>query len=137
MTRVVMFIHEGDGCYGASFPDFPGATTVADDLDALYAKAAGMLAFHIAGLIEDGEPVPAPRALSDLRDDPAFREDAADGFVALLDVDLPGRAVRVNISLEESVLRRIDSAAAAAGQTRSGYLAEAAKARLAGSKNAA
>lgn len=131
MARVVMFIHEEDGVYGASFPDFAGATTVARDLDTLYRKATDMLAFHVAGLIEDGDPVPAPRGLSELHDDPLFREGAGDGFVALVDVDLPGKAVRVNISLDESVLRQIDRAAEAAGETRSGFLVEAAKARLA------
>jgi predicted RNase H-like HicB family nuclease len=42
----VMLVHEEEGVFGASFPDFPGATTVADDLDTLYRKAAEMLAFH-------------------------------------------------------------------------------------------
>lgn len=130
MARLVMLIHEENGAYGASFPDFPGATTVAQDLDTLYAKAAEMLAFHVAGMVEDGDAVPLPRSLREMRDDPAFREDSADAMTGLVDVDLPGRAVRVNISVEESILRRIDRAAALRGETRSGFLVAAAKARL-------
>lgn len=130
MTRVVMLIHGEAGNYGASFPDFPGATTGADDLDSLYAKAAEMLAFHVGGMVEDGEPVPETRTLDALRDDPAFVEDSRDAIVGLIEVDLPGRAVRVNISMEESLLKRVDRAAAAAGESRSGFLAQAAKARL-------
>ncbi|WP_205820923.1 hypothetical protein [Methylobacterium nonmethylotrophicum] len=42
-----------------------------------------------------------------------------------------GRAVRVSVSVEESVLRRIGQAAALRGETRSGILVAAAKARLA------
>ncbi|MCJ2042128.1 type II toxin-antitoxin system HicB family antitoxin [Methylobacterium sp. J-059] len=132
MARVVMLIHGEAGNYGASFPDFPGATTGADDLDTLYVKAAEMLAFHVGGLVEDGEPIPGIRSLDALRRDRVFREDSADAIVALIDVDLPGRAVRVNISVEENLLKRIDRAAASAGETRSGFLASAAKARLVG-----
>ena len=137
MARIVMLIHEDRGTYGASFPDFPGATTVAGDLDSLYRKAAEMLAFHVGGMLEDGDPLPAPRTLDELRQDSAFREDSEGAMVALLDVELPGKSVRVNISLEESILRRIDRAAEAMGETRSGYLAAAAKARLAGDNSRA
>lgn len=132
MTKVVMLIHGEPGNYGASFPDFPGATTGADDLDTLYEKAAEMLSFHVSGMIEDGLEVPLIRSLETLRDDPLFREDAADGMVGVLDVDLPGRTVRVNLTMNESDLRRIDRAAAAAHETRSGWLVRAANAQLRG-----
>ncbi|MCJ2060663.1 type II toxin-antitoxin system HicB family antitoxin [Methylobacterium sp. J-048] len=62
--------------------------------------------------------------------DPSFRENSADAMVALIQVELPGRAVRVNISMEEGLLRRIDRAAEATGESRSAFLAQAAKARL-------
>lgn len=130
MVHVVMLIHAEAGAYGASFPDFPGATTVARDLDTLYRKAADMLAFHVAGLIEAGEVVPHPRSLDILRGDAAFREDSADAMVALVQVELPGRVVRVNISIAESLLRRVDRAAAAAGESRSSFLAQAAEVRM-------
>lgn len=130
MARIVMMIHGEPGTYGASFPDFPGATTGADDLDTLYRKAAEMLAFHVGGMVDDGEALPETRSLDALRGDPAFVEDSEGAMIALLDVDLPGRAVRVNISMEESLLKRIDRAAQAVGETRSGFLAQAAKARL-------
>lgn len=130
MTRLVMLIHGEPGNYGASFPDYPGATTGADDLDTLYRKAAEMLAFHVAGLVEDGGPESPVRSLDELRRDPIFRADSADAMIGLVEVDLPGKAVRVNISVEESLLKRIDRAAEAAGESRSGFLTQAAKKRL-------
>ena len=132
MTRIVMLIHGEPGNYGGSFPDFPGATTGADDLDELYRKAAEMLAFHVGSMVEDGVPLPIPRSLDELRNDPVFLEDSVGALIGLVDVELPGKAVRVNISVEENLLKRIDRAAEAAGETRSGFLAQAAKARLAG-----
>jgi len=130
MARVVMLIHEEDGAYGASFPDFPGATTVAGDLDTLYRKAAEVLAFHVGGMAEDGDDIPTPRTLDALRRDPAFRADSEGALVGLVEADLPGKAVRVNVTIEEGLLRRIDQAAQATGESRSGFLARAAKARL-------
>jgi metal-responsive CopG/Arc/MetJ family transcriptional regulator len=40
--------------------------------------------------------------------------------------------MRLNISLDERLVEAIDRAAAAVGQTRSGFLADAAKTRLKG-----
>ena len=128
--RTVALVHEEDGRFVASFPDLPGCTTVARDLDALIGKAAEVVAFHVGGMIEDGLDIPAFRSLAELRADPVFAEDARDAMAVLLEVDLPSRAVRVNITVDESVLKRIDRAASAAGETRSGFLVAAAKARL-------
>ena len=37
-------------------------------------------------------------------------------ILALIGIEIPGRALRVNISLDEGLLARIDKAAASAGQ---------------------
>ncbi|GJD62154.1 type II toxin-antitoxin system HicB family antitoxin [Methylobacterium frigidaeris] len=114
MAHLVVPVHEENGADGAGFPDCPSATTVASDLDTLSVRAAGMLAFHAAGMAEDGDALPPPRSVSERRDDPASRENSADAIIGLIDVDRPGKAVRVNLSVEESILRRIDRAAAKA-----------------------
>lgn len=130
MAYVVTLIHEEDGRYGASFPDFPGATTVAGDLDALYLKATEALAFHVDGMNDSDLDHPAPRTIAELRDDPDFVAASEGAMVALLQIDLPGKAVRVNVSIEETLLQRIDRAANLAGESRSSFLARAAKARI-------
>ena len=130
MAQVVMVVHEGKGRYGASFPDFPGCTTVAKSLDELYRKAAEAVAFHAEGIAEDGV-FPKVRSLEELRRDPAFREDAADAaLIGFVSADLPGRSVRVNISVDESLLAAMDDAAKGLGETRSGFIATAARRRL-------
>jgi predicted RNase H-like HicB family nuclease len=131
VAQVVMLVHEEKGRFGASFPDFPGCTTVARDLDELYRKAAEVVPFHAAGMAEDGA-FPKVRSLAELRRDPAFQRDAADAsLIGFVRADLPGRAVRVNISIEEDLLAAIDNASKGANETRSGFLAEAARSRLA------
>lgn len=128
-----MLVHEENDALGASFPDFPGCVTVASDLDSLYRKAAEVLSFHVAGMVEDGLPLPVLRGLATLRDDRYFREDMDDvALVGLVPVELPGgRVVRVNITLDEATLEKMDRAAKATGQSRSGYLAAAARLRMA------
>ncbi len=75
MARVVMLIHEEDGAYGASFPDFPGATTVAGDLDTLYRKAARCWPSMSAAWPRTATN-PRARTLDALRGDPASARTA-------------------------------------------------------------
>lgn len=132
MPIAYALIHEEDGAFGISFPDFPGAVSTGASEEEVLRRGAQALAFHIAGMVEDGDPLPVLRTLAELRADPAFREDAEGAVLAMLPFELPGRAVRLNISLEERLLESVDRAAAAAGQSRSAYLAEAARQRLRG-----
>ena len=128
MQVVAMIHHEGDA-FGVSFPDFPGCTTVAKDPDSAVAKAAEVLAFHAEGLAGDG-PLPQPRTLSQLQSDPNFINDSKDAMLVLVPYEPPARAVRINMTVEESLLARIDRAAEVAGETRSRYFATAARLRM-------
>jgi predicted RNase H-like HicB family nuclease len=127
---VLALVHEANGAYGISFPDFPGAVSGGGSLDEAVTRGQSTLAFHIEGMIEDGEELPRIRSFSELRIDPAFREAAADAALVFVPLDLPGKAVRVNVSIDENLLERIDRAAAAANQSRSAFLADAARARI-------
>jgi hypothetical protein len=57
------------------------------------------LIFHIEGMEAVGEPLPNVRELEEIRADPEFSEDFQDAVVAAADIDVPTRAVRVNISI--------------------------------------
>lgn len=127
--HVVAMIHHEGNAYGVSFPDFPGCTTVAGDLDSAVAKAGEALAFHAEGLAEDG-PLPRPRSLSELQNDAEFLKDSQGAMLVLVPYEPPTRAVRINMTVEESLLARIDRAAEAVGETRSRYFATAARLRM-------
>jgi predicted RNase H-like HicB family nuclease len=113
-----------DGSYGVVFPDFPGCASAGDTPEQAVAHAAEALALHVEGMREDGEPAPEPSPL-----DAPLPEwlDGIAGLRVLVGLDLPGRAVRVNVTLDEGLLGRIDRTAAAAKLSRSGFLAEAAR----------
>jgi predicted RNase H-like HicB family nuclease len=130
--HVVAMIHQEGEAFGVSFPDFPGCTTVANDLESAIAKAAEVLAFHAEGLAEDGT-LPRARSLTELNEDRDFLEDRTDALLVLVPYEPPSRAVRINVTIEESLLSRIDHAAEAAGETRSRYLATSARLRMGGS----
>jgi predicted RNase H-like HicB family nuclease len=130
MPLAYALIHEEDGIFGISFPDFPGCISTGRTEEEVLRKGAEALTFHVAGMVEDGDPLPAQRGLAELRADAAFQQDSAGAILTLVSVDLPGRAVRLNISMDETLLDAVDRAAAAAGQSRSAFLAEAARRRL-------
>jgi predicted RNase H-like HicB family nuclease len=127
---VVGLIHAENGSYGISFPDFPGAVSAAKSADEAVARGRDTLAFHVRGMIEDGDVLPLPRSLEELKNDRMFREDAKDAAVVMVPLDIPGKSLRVNISMDENLIDAIDRAAKSAGQNRSSYLADAARARL-------
>jgi predicted RNase H-like HicB family nuclease len=107
--------------YGVSFPDFPGCITAGKTLEEASRMAAEVLALHIQGMIEDGEPVPEPSTVDNVAVDAAKRRAIA----FLVNVEAPDATVRVNITARESQLAKIDALAEAAGLTRSGYMVRA------------
>ena len=55
----VAFIHrDEEPGFSISFPDFPGCISEGDMIDETVRHGAKALAFHIEGMIEDGEPIP-------------------------------------------------------------------------------
>lgn len=127
--RALLVQDEGDETgsgYGVVFPDLPGCTSAGDTRMEAAKQAAEALAGHVSLMAEGGEALPEPSdvgaPLPDWLDD--VGRVAAE---VLVPVELPGRAVRANITVDEALLHRIDSAAQAAGSTRSGFLAEAAR----------
>lgn len=64
MRQYVGLIHKEDASeYGMSFPNLPGVVTAGATLDEASELAEQALAFHVEGLIEDGEAVPDPTCL--------------------------------------------------------------------------
>jgi predicted RNase H-like HicB family nuclease len=119
MAAFIGIIHkEGEGEYTVSFPDFPGCRAAAESLDEAVRMAGEALRGHLSDLREAGEAVPGPMSLEEARG----RTD--DGVAAFIVVQAPdhGRRVRVNITLRESELQRIDEGAARAHQSRSAFL---------------
>ncbi len=121
-------IHKAPGTsYGISFPDFPGCISAGDNCAEAIASGMEALELHIEGMLEDGLEMPEPRSLEGILDDP----DWNDGAIIAIEAPRPkGRAVRVNVTIDEHLLADIDRQARAEGKSRSGFLADAASERL-------
>ena len=112
-----------DSDYGVVFPDFPGCVSADSTLDEAVLGAHEALAGHVALMVADGDELPEPTPLEVV----AVQRDASTVAITLVPVTLPGKAQRVNITMDEALLDEIDSIA----DNRSRFLAEAARAELA------
>lgn len=114
---------EPDSAYGVTFPDIPGCVSAGETAEEALVNAHEALAGHIALMVQDGDPLPEPTSVENVVADPEVTMVA----VTMVGVMVPGRAKRVNVTLDEALLEEIDSIA----NNRSRFLAEAARAELA------
>jgi predicted RNase H-like HicB family nuclease len=124
MTNYIALIRRDlDGEYSVAFPDFPDCTTVAQTLDAARRRAAHALAAHIDDLDLAGEGLPEPTPIDRVMGNPDNREAMA--FLVPV-AGVARHAVRVNITLPEGVLDRIDAFTRRHNTSRSTFLTRAA-----------
>lgn len=128
--RYPVVLHTDDGVrYGVTVPDLPGCFSAGDTLDEALDSVREAIDLHLEGLVEEGVEVPTPNPIAEHRGNPDF----ADGVWAAVDINVAryeGKAEKVNITLPRRLLVKIDEYAKAHGETRSGFLAEAARAAM-------
>ena len=124
MTSYIGLIRkDSDSDFGVDFPDFPGCISAGTTLDEARRMAQEALELHVGGMIEDGEALPVGSSLETIMADP----ENADAVAFVVTVpDAADRTVRVNITLPERLLRRIDERA----KNLSAFLARAAEKAL-------
>ncbi len=129
MPNYIAVVHkEPTSDYGVSFPDFPGCITAGKSIDEAKDLAYEALLFHLEGLREDGEQLPAPTNLEDIIADPENADAVA--FLVVSVPDAQGKAKRINITIPEEILRRVDVVAKRRGLSRSSFLTRAAQAAM-------
>ena len=129
MANYIAVIHKDpESDFGVSFPDFPGCVTAGSSIDEAKDMAQDAISLHIKGMLEDGERIPAPSKLDDIMDDPDYSDAAAIIIVTVSDAK--PRSVRVNITVPEDMLRKIDSMAKKKGMSRSAFLVRAAQSAI-------
>ncbi len=112
-----------DSDFGVSFPDFPGCVSAGESIEDALIGAQEALAGHVALMLADGDALPKASALEEV----SAAKEPSTVAVTLIPLVLPGRARRVNVTLDEALLEEIDRIS----DNRSGFLAEAARAELA------
>ena len=109
--------------WGVVVPDLPGCFSAGDTMEEALIQAESAIASWIEAAIDDGQDIPSPSPIADLR---AAHPELQAWTWALVKVDpamLDETLERVNISLPRRVLHRLDAKARSAGETRSGFIA--------------
>lgn len=117
-------IHTDNGMdYGVFLPDIPGVFSGGHSIEEclVNVQEAVEMVCEAKKVTELPSPSPLAKVMAS--------ESARNGWVMLADIDpsfLNARAVRVNLSIPEYLLTRIDKKAHAHGMTRSAYMVQAA-----------
>ena len=129
MAHYVAVIHKDEAsCFGVSFPDLPGLISAGDTLEEAMHNAADALTYHVELLRNFGDPIPNPRSL-----DALVSAGETEGATAVTPIPLlarSGRNQRINLSIDSGLLETIDQWAGKFGESRSAFLAEAARKRI-------
>jgi predicted RNase H-like HicB family nuclease len=125
-TYIALIRKEKNSAFGVEFPDFPGCISAGDTLDDVVAGAKSALELHVEGMLEDGDPIPEPSGLDAIKKLPEFKGSVP----VVIDVPVVRRNKRINITMDEGLIEKVDELAAAMGTTRSGFLAIAARSSL-------
>lgn len=64
MKRYTVIIETGPNSLSAYVPDLPGCVAVGDTREEVERNIQEAIEFHIAGMREDGIPIPEPRSAS-------------------------------------------------------------------------
>jgi len=111
--------------YGVTVPDLPGCFSAGSTIDEALANAQEAILTHIEGMFMDNDTIPPTSSIETLKQ--KFKNR---GYIwALCDIDtskLSENVKRVNITIPERLLTKIDTYAKDEGETRSGFLTHAA-----------
>ena len=90
------FYYDEDGI-SIEFPDLPGCLPCAQTSEEAFHNAKEALGLHLFGMEQDGEAIPAPTAVKDLRPD--------DGAIAVMvEVFMPSVRDRINNKVVKKTL---------------------------------
>ena len=119
----------GEQLHSIVFPNFPGVTSAASTLAELIPQARDTLATAIEDMEAEGEPLPP--AVEDGGTMPELPAGLHNPIVLMVPAEVRTRSVRVNVSLDEGLLARMDAVATRLGTSRSALLAKGARLALA------
>jgi len=117
--------------WSISFPAFPGTITTGDNFAGLMQNARDALASVVEAMQEDGQTIPDSfeafgTATPDMR-----TSDYQNPHIVLVPVDIGGRSLRINVTMDEGMVARLDRVADRVESSRSALLARGARMVLA------
>lgn len=119
----------GEMAHSIIFPSFPGVTSVGEMLIDIIPQARDALATAVGDMEAEGETLPP--AVEDGGEIPVRPAGLHNPIMLLVPVEVHTRSVRVNVSLDEGLLARMDAVATRTGTSRSALLAKGARLAIA------
>ncbi|WP_158816192.1 type II toxin-antitoxin system HicB family antitoxin [Methylocapsa sp. S129] len=131
MTDYVGIIDESEGNWGVRFPDLPGCYGAGVSADDAIRDAASAAREWIEHQTIGAKTLPPARTAADILASGDIDIAAGEAAVIIPVMIDDGRTVRANLTFDAGLLRAIDAAANQRGLTRSGFLASAAREKIA------
>ena len=128
MVRYFALIRkDSNSDYGVDFPDLPGCVSAGKTLIEAVSLAEEALFFHLEGMVEDNDDLPAASSLEAIV---SKRSNSGKDVVTSILVSVPhplGKHQRIQITVPKLVLRHMDAFAPEHGfDSRSAFLTHAA-----------
>ncbi|WP_319420723.1 type II toxin-antitoxin system HicB family antitoxin [Pleurocapsa sp. FMAR1] len=125
MIYPIVIHKDPESDYGVTVPDLPGCFSAGDTMAKALSNAVEAIECHLEGILLDEENLPLGKTIEKYVNQPDYQ----GGTWALVDVDLSklgGKTQRINISMPERILGKVDAFAKNSNKTRSKLLADAA-----------
>lgn len=125
MRRYFALVDFEPGCaYGIRFPDLPNVIGASDEAEDIITNAMDALQAHAFD-----EDLPDPMTYEQVTALPDVRDALSKGcyLIQVPFIREESKVLRLNISMEQGLVRAIDTAATRRGLTRSAFLATAAR----------
>lgn len=125
VSYAAAFERQPEGGYTATFPDVPGAIAEGEDFEDAWRNAREALELVLEAHIENGDSLPSQHPWE------VIVAMATPGVhVQLVTAAAPTKAVRINVTMDEGLLDRLNRRTEATGQSRSAYIANAVRKQL-------
>ena len=114
-----------DSDYGVTVPDLPGCFSAGETIEEALENAEEAILTHIEGMLMDNETIPTPSLIENLKKRNSLKN--VIWSVVTIDIGKLSKVVkRINVTIPENILTKIDTYAEKEGESRSGFLASAA-----------
>ena len=97
--RFIAVFHFADDGISISFPNLPGCIPCADTEDEALKNAREALGLHLWGMEQDGEPIPSPASLKDIKLDDGDVPAVIEVYMPPIREKLNNRSVKKTVTI--------------------------------------
>ena len=127
--KYIAVLEEAKKGFGILFPDFSGCASCGRTREKALQMGREALELHLEGLAADGDAIPAQSDLDKVAE--WVKECEGSPHLAWVEATLPAsHAVRINITIQEDILKALDRKLAGHKNKRSGFIAQAVERQL-------